>query len=270
MRTLKRLFLPLQLCLSACILLNASCKKGNNETLPDEITSGETVKSKEWGASGRETYTYNPDNSLKQSITSSWGMGTIVRDFNYEDGRLSEIIKSHTKKEKFSYNAAGQISEIVETINGDDRYGSKLEFEYNSDGSVKILRYFRFDHAKTSLQGTSYYEYYKDRHLAKITSIDAVNTSHTWTYHFDNYADDFQLNPWSFIDSWNLVDADFQVYNLPVLRRMRSLPQKITRILEVNGAIQETREDLFNYTIMNNQLQKMETQSEPFEIIFQY
>ncbi|WP_276090406.1 hypothetical protein [Pedobacter sp. JY14-1] len=256
------------------LTLQTACTK--DATKPDLAPvvnvkpTGTPLKSTNWSNSAKEEFTYNSDGSLKKTIGGLQNAGGHIRKFSYQNSVLIDITKDDIKKNKFSYNTAGQISNIEEVVINDEHHGSRLDFDYNATGTLKSMKYLQFDEFKSNLVATSTYEYDGQGMLTKAAITYPAQPNRKIEYYFSDYSVELQFLPWAVLDFWHLVQPDYTFFNYPLLSRLNKLPKKIITKLIVNGTLQETKTKAFNYTIDNRQLQKIEYVTDGVEVIFNY
>ncbi|WP_207534160.1 hypothetical protein [Desertivirga arenae] len=256
---------------AATFITSSSCKKESSpQIITDPIYTVDLVKTIRWANSGTETYSYNADSTLKKTIAGSTGATTMTRDFNYTNKKLTQVIKSNLMEENYEYNSHGRISSIVEKLVGTSYPGTKLEFDYNTDGTLKTMKYYEFDDLRSNLKSTSTYEYDNQKRPYKITTIGQSNPGTKVIFDLENYSGNFYINPFSLLEPWHLVAEDYQVYNFALLSSLNRLPGKVTRKIEVNGTVQETESETFTYEVKNNRLESILHHSNNFKISLEY
>lgn len=255
----------------ALLAFTCSCKKDDSseQIIIDPVVVTDLVKTVKWANTGQETYTYNPDSTIKQSVAGSIGTMTIVRDFQYTNQRLSRIIKADMMEETYQYNSKGLVSSITEKMLNLSHPGSRLEFEYNTNGTVQQMKYFEFDDLGSNLKSTTTYEYEQQK-AKKITTVSAVNPASKVTFEIEGYSGDVYLNPWTFIEPWHLISDGFQLHNYPFLLSQHSLPLKVTKKFEINGVVQNTEIENFSYEIKNYRLESILYKSNNFKVSYEY
>lgn len=253
------------------ILVSPACKKEESANLIiDPVYAPDLVKTVKWANTGTETYTYNPDSTLKRTIAGSAGATTMTRDFNYSNKRLMQVIKSNLMEENYQYNTQGRVSSIVEKLVGTTYPGTKLEFDYNTDGTLKTMKYYEFDDLGNNLKSTSTYEYDSQKRPSKITTVSQSNPGTRVVFDLENYSQPFYINPFTLLEPWHLVAADFQIYNFALLSSLNRLPTKVIRRVEVNGNVQETETETFTYETQNFRLESILHNSNKFKITLEY
>ncbi|WP_207423333.1 hypothetical protein [Desertivirga brevis] len=258
--------------LAAVIFLTFSaCKKEKSaEIIIDPVYLPDLVKTVKWANSGTETYTYNPDGTIKQTIAGSLGEATMTRDFNYTNKRLRQVIKSNLMEENYQYNNQGRVGSIVEKLVGTTYPGTRLEFDYNSNGTLNTMKYYEFDDLRNNLKSTSTYEYDNQKRPVKITTVSQANPGTKVIFDLENYSEDFYINPFTLLEPWHLVAANFQIYNFALLSSLSKLPTKVTRKVEVNGTVQETESETFTYGIKDRRLESITHHSNNFKLTLEY
>lgn len=262
--------------LLAILLLQTSCEKNvaTADPAPSPIvkvqTQGALLKSAVWSNSATEVFSYNNDGTLKQTIGGLVNAGGHTRNFSYQNGNLTELLKDDIKKNKFTYNAAKQISSIAEIVASDEKHGSRLDFEYNTNNSLKSMKYYEFDDLKSTLKATSVYEYDVQGLLQKAVVTYPAQPNQKLEYTFADYSNEVEFTPWAVLDFWSMLQANYTFYNYPLLSRMGKLPQKFITRLVINNNVQETKSHEFKYTISNKQLQKIQYVTDAADVTFNY
>ncbi|WP_345950402.1 hypothetical protein ABDD95_02915 [Mucilaginibacter sp. PAMB04274] len=262
--------------LLSLLILQSSCQKSTQQPQTNTIPIvnvqpvGPVLKSTTWSNTATEEFTYNVDGTLKKTIgglAASWGH---TRNFTYQNGKLVGVVKDDIKKDEIAYNTAGQIITIKEFVMSSDYHGTRLEFEYNTTGTVKAMKYMAYDEFKSVIKAQTNYDYDAQNQLQKATVTYPGQPQQQLVYTFSDYSTDVQFNPWALLSSWDLLMVDYAYYNYPVLSRLNQLPGKITRKLLVDNAVQETVVKEFNYTIVSKQLQKIQYLKDGLEVAFNY
>lgn len=253
------------------ILSALSCRKDSpNEVIIDPVYYPDLVKTIKWGNTGQETYIYNPDSTIKTTVAGSPGTTTMTREFKYTNKRLTQIIKSDLMEENFEYSAQGRVSSITEKLRGSTYPGTRLEFEYNTDQSLKQMKYYEFDDLRNILKSSTNYEYDNQKRPTKIVTTSESNPGTKVIFDIENYSEEVFINPWPLIEPWHLVAENFQIYNYPFLSSQRRLPLKVTKKIEVNNVIQETETETYTYEIKDYRLESILYNSNKFKITYEY
>ncbi|WP_256010430.1 hypothetical protein [Desertivirga xinjiangensis] len=249
-----------------------SCQEDDNsdEIIIDPVFAPKLVKSIKWGNSGEETYTYNPDSTVKATIAGGAGTTTMTREFKYTGKRLTQVIKSDMMEENYQYTPQGQVSSITEKLVGTTYPGTRLEFVYNADLSLKQMKYFEFDDLRSVLKSVTTYEYDGQKRAKKIETQSETNPNSKVIFDIEGYSEELFVNPWPLIDPWHLVAKDFQIYNFAFLNTLRHLPLKVTKTLMYNNTVQETETETFTYEIKDYQLQSLKFNSNNFLVTYIY
>ncbi|WP_276482477.1 hypothetical protein [Paraflavitalea pollutisoli] len=184
-------------------------------------------------AAGQLDFTW----SGKQALALSYD-GSLYRDtFVYVNGRLTSLTNGWKR--------------------GTSPTSYKLDYAYNSNGSLAELNYYQTNEAGTKLIYSTTYAYHSNGDLASITSTQKSN-QYKIKLTIDSWSADCEINPWLFIgpgpNEW------YTLYNYPLLSTFKKLPGKITKTVQQAGQAAETEQITVNtYTITNKRLDKTAT-----------
>ena len=243
-----------------CVALSiAHCKK---ETSPADEPQEEHVpqfllKTVNYNTfNARADFTYHADSTLKQIAYSGLSGGGYQTDFEYENGRIKSISASNSLYTNFYYyDNAGRITTVFHGLYGQEERGHKFDYTYNSNGSVKQMKYYDRNEAGDQLKYTNTYSYNAQ---GVLQSVEAVNGSNKIIFTIESYSDECSFNPWTFINTG--LTQFYEIYNYPVLRSLKRLPNKITQTNVNNGGTPViTAVFEINFTITNQKLEKAVT-----------
>ncbi|SJZ68652.1 hypothetical protein [Sediminibacterium ginsengisoli] len=262
----------------AAFFIGAFCACQKTETTPPPVIpgagydtkhEGDLLRSAYWGNTSYEFYQYNPDSSLHKTDGRSTSGAGAEREFIFRNGYLSLVYKSGAIQDSIGYRQDGLIESITETSIVLDYYGVKLEFSYSLDKKLKTMSYYSFDEFSKKLINTATYEYNNQGLPFKITSA-SPDGKHVGIVELEWGNTGFVVQPWLFADRLHLVVPDYEIYNLPLLRSLSRLPEKITRTQYINGVFHSASTNTIQYQVSGKRLDKVKYITKGYEIELRY
>lgn len=196
-------------------------------------------------------FDYNPDSTVKQILHES-EISSAEVNYTYTNKKLIRVeVPGSVYVTNFGYTN-GVMSHLEGSQNAGG--GHRLEYDYNTNNSLKTMRHYKINEAGQQLLFTSTYQYSADNLLEKVTTV-AAGATLTWT--LENYSDSCSIEPNLFITG-NGLDEMYAIYNYPMLSNLPKLPGKIT-LTRKNGNNAPFVEKIYENacTITHKKLEKM-------------
>lgn len=206
--------------------------------------------------------TYNTDSTLKQINYSN--PSSPVVSFFYQNKKIKEFIQSGSiYATRCTYNNNGQMATMTREIMdapGQSRTTLRLEFSYNSHDRLSMMKNYWVNASGNKLMHTVNYEYDTQLRPEKITSIEQSGI--VTIVSIKAYSVLVSFNPLYFIDTGGMttINADYLIYNHPILSRLKQLPSLITVTRIENGKSNLEQQTKISYTINNLKLEKQITE----------
>ena len=237
------------------IFILTGCKKEKDNPPPDNNPPGYKylLKKIEWDNGTTATLSYNNDSTIKhiayakqsaadqlyfawsakRAISMAYALSLYTNTFNYNNDKLVSVINAY--KDLRLPN------------------GYKFEYAYNANGVLSGLKYYNINEAGAKLVTTTTYDYKANGDLQTITTTQVNNVKIIYT--IDAWSQECDFNPWIFIAA--SLSEYYQLYNYPVLSKLKKLPAKLTKTIREPGMpdkIDKITEN--NYTITNQRIDK--------------
>lgn len=199
-------------------------------------------------------FEYNPDSTIKQ-INYSGPMSAYEVSYVYVNKRIQEI---HTAgsiyKNVFEYDALGRVSNMIRYMRLGDQHraSQELEFTYNNNNTVSVMKYYQINEAGRKLIHTNTYEYDGQNRPVKIIDLDVNGRQFITT--IEAYSKSALFDPLYFtgID----MNETYMIYNFPVISRLRQLPALIKSGRFTNGQLYVEKQTTITYTIDKGRIEK--------------
>jgi hypothetical protein len=239
-------------------LILTSCKKDKDKNPPGNNPPDYKylLKTIEWDNGTKATLYYNTDNTIKTIGYTHQNLGDVV-DYAWSAKRLINMsYGSSLYTNTLNYNN----DKLVSVVNAykDLRLpnGYKFEYAYNANGTLKELKYYTINEAGAKLITTTTYIYDASGNPQTITTTQLNNIKIIYT--IDSWSQECEFNPWIFISA--SLSEYFQLYNYPVLSKLKKLPAKLTKTVKEPGMPDKVDRITENvYTITNQRLDKTVT-----------
>jgi hypothetical protein len=235
-----------------------SCKKDGADLPPVDNPPAYKflVRTIEWDNGTIGTVQYNNDSTIKSIAYANQSSSSVV-DFTWSDKKLVNMsYASSLYKNTFNYDNGKLVNVVNSYKDISSPNGYKFEYTYHSNGLLSELRYFTINEAGTKLVTTTIYDYKANGDLQHITTTQTNNVQIKYAIELNPV--DCEFNPWTFISA--SLSEYYQLYNYPVLSKLKKLPAKITKTVQQPGqAASVDRIDNSVYTITNQRLDKIET-----------
>jgi hypothetical protein len=235
-----------------------SCKKDDADLPPDNNLPvyKYLLRTIEWDNGARATVFYNNDSTI-QSIAYANQSASDALNFTWSGKKLVNLsYASSLYKNTFNYDNGSLVSVVNSYKDISSPNGYKLEYSYGTNGNLATLRYFTINEAGTKLVTTSTYDYKANGDLQFITTTQTNNVK--IKYNIESYSAVCEFNPWTFISA--SLSEYYQLYNYPVLSKLKKLPAKITKTIQQPGMpdrVDQVNESV--YTITSERLDKIVT-----------
>lgn len=229
-----------------CVASLVSCKRNRVENI-NSFT--DRVKTIEWKDGSMETWGYDDYNILTRTNGKSPTSAAIDRDFLYNDKLLGLVQKPSIKEDTFYYNTRFFITRIEEYEMGLRQEGGvRLDFIYNGEGKVIKMDYGRYKGATYTPIAVSQYTWNAQGLLLQIKTVPAGKPEE-YIYALEPDSRSYLFSEWAFPHRYNLVDFQYEIWNLPVLQSMDRLPRRISWTKKVNGQVTDQTSWDFNHEI---------------------
>ncbi|HKG06622.1 MAG TPA: cupin domain-containing protein [Pedobacter sp.] len=239
-----------------------SCKKSGKDStdnLPEDPlhTNGKRqllkgIQWKEFNASA--AFEYNTDSTIRQ-INYTGPASSYEVAYTYTSKRIKEINTAGSLyKNIFEHNAAGQITSMTRHLRLGDQHraNQRLEFTYNSNNTVSVMKYYQINEAGTELIYTNTYEYNAQYLPVKITGIDKNGAKLVTTIEAFSKVASFDPLYFTATD----ISEDYMIYNLPVISQLKQLPALIKLIRFRNGQPYVEKQTTITYTVTDGRIEK--------------
>lgn len=198
---------------------------------------------------------YNTDSTLKEIAYRFQNIvGSTV--FTWQNKRLKDMADDRSMYKNTFYYDQSRISHYINSYKEVALPSSyKMEYSYNSNGTVATLKYYTTNEAGTTLKTSSVYTYNTKGELTKVVSQQANNI---YTHIIEAYSDSTYFNPLMFVETG--LSENYSVYNVPVLSKMKKYPAKIIRKVKLGNDdefVDKIEEN--NCVIENRHIKKIST-----------
>ena len=239
-------------------LILQGCKKDQDNPPPGNNPPAYKylLKTIEWDNGTKATLNYNSDSTIKYIAYTNQALGDAV-NFAWSAKRLVNMsYASSLYMNTFNYDNGKLISVVNSYKDISSPNGYKFEYAYSSNGNLSELKYFTINEAGPQLVTTTTYDYNTNGELRTITTTQVNNIK--IKYVIDTWSQECEFNPWVFISA--SLSEYYQLYNYPVLSKLKKLPAKLTKIVQQPGLPDKVDRVTENvYTITNQRLDKTVT-----------
>jgi hypothetical protein len=239
-------------------LILTSCKKDKGNQPPGNNPSSYKylLKTIEWDNGTKATLYYNTDSTIKKIGYVNQSLGDAV-DYAWSAKRVINMsYASSLYTNTLNYNNDKLISVVNTYKDLSLPNGYKFEYAYNVNGTLKELKYYTINEAGTKLITTTTYDYNASGDPQTITTTQVNNIKIVYT--IDSWSQQCEFNPWVFVSA--SLSEYYQLYNYPVLSKLKKLPGKLTKTIKEPGMPDKVDRITDNvYTITNQRLDKTVT-----------
>lgn len=235
-----------------------SCKKDDANIPPGNNPPAYKylLRTIEWDNGTKATVHYNPDSTIQSIAYINQSRGDAL-DFTWSGRKLVNLsYAASLYKNTFHYENGNLINVVNSYKDISLPNGYKFEYTYGTNGTLATLRYFAINEAGTRLVTTTQYDYKSNGDLQFITTTQTNNIK--IKYSIESYSAICEFNPWTFISA--SLSEYYQLYNYPVLSKLKKLPAKITKTIQEPGMpdrVDKVEESV--YTITSERLDKIVT-----------
>jgi hypothetical protein len=239
------------------LLALEGCQKGSAQGEPDARgTVKSLIREINWSTTGATAeLLYNSDSTLRTMNYTGSGSSYGI-EYRYTNKKIWAMdLGNSLYKFEYFYDNTGSITNVKRKNAGESDYRQDLEFSYNQNGTVAVLKYYEINESGKKLVYTNNYIYSSTREISAITSTAQDGTMFMFT--IDSYSAPIEIDPLCFIG----IDLSeyYMIYNYPVLNSMSKLPAKIRKSLIRNGQAETEQIITISNEVKRGRLEKQST-----------
>ncbi|MFT3680829.1 MAG: hypothetical protein QM791_11190 [Ferruginibacter sp.] len=205
------------------------CKKDEPRP-PGDPNDNKLLRSIEWSNGVKASMQYNGNYNLSKIIYTH-GNITGATVINWQGSKVKEMFDDRSLFKNSYYYSRDRITHYINSFKaGTSSNSFKMEYTYNADGYVAVLKYFSTTEAGTTLKTTTNYEYNAAGDLVKATTLTPdITIIHTIV----GYSEPADFDPLIFVETG--LFENYTIFNLPVMSQLKKYPVKITRAVKAGN-----------------------------------
>jgi YD repeat-containing protein len=214
------------------------------------------LKSIAWDNGMQSLMHYNTDSTVSH-ITFALGSAAGQIIYTWNEGRLVEVYDDRSLyTNQYVYDDKGRLTAIRNTNRqGQLNVSYTLEYTYDANNRLQILRYYRVNEAGKQLQETTTYHYNAGGSLVKM---ETQSGNSIITRRVEAWSDRVQFAYAHFISA--SLNEHYSLYNYPLLSQLDRLPAKVTKLIKTGTAPEQVEQVAeIVYSISNHRIDKTVT-----------